>query len=124
MRSRSRRFLPLLSLSALLVGCGGPALSAAHHAEMPATPSGLTDGEFAGAVHDLLLATPGTPARAHLLAGVEGRQMQRAVARFRSHEAGRGLAAVVGGLYLMHSGELTSETLGPAARGAPSRGGA
>jgi len=83
---------------------------------MPAPTPSVPDAEFARAVHDLIIATPGGPERARLLAGVEGRQMERAAARFRSHEAGRGLVAVIGGLYLLRTGELTADTLGPSGR--------
>jgi tetratricopeptide (TPR) repeat protein len=105
-----------------LVACGaassGPTV---RHAEgvtaAPVVPP-VSDADFAAAVHDVLLAAPGSPERARLLTGVESRQMERAVARFHSHEAGRGLVAVIGGLYLLRTGELTNDTLGAAARDA------
>jgi tetratricopeptide (TPR) repeat protein len=110
-------------VSALSLGaCGGvPEGPAAKHPEAVAAPNGVppvSDAAFASAVHDLILAAPGSPERARLLTGVLGRQMERAAARFRSHETGRGLVAVIGGLYLLHTGELTNDTLGPAARDA------
>ncbi len=74
----------------------------------------LADEAFAGAVRDLLVAPPASPERARLLGQVEARQMARAVSRFHSHEAGRGLMAVIGGLYLLRAGELTGDTLGSA----------
>ena len=103
------------------IGCGGSASGApARHPDVASLATGpvlhVSDAEFAGAVHDLLLATPGGPDRARLLGGVVGRQMERAVARFRSHEPGRGLVAVIGGLYLLRTGELTPDTLGPSGR--------
>jgi len=56
------------------------------------------------------------------LAGVEARQMNRAVARFRAHEADRGVAALTGGLYLFRPAELTAEALGPSSKDALSFG--
>jgi hypothetical protein len=94
----------------------------AHGPELAGLAGGarrsLTDAEFAGAVHDLLVTAPGSVDRARLLALVEERQMQRAAERFRSHESTRGLVAVIGGLYLLRTGDLTADTLGPAARDA------
>jgi len=103
-----------LTLAGSLTACGGEAVQApAKHPETVVTAGGITDAQFAEAVHDLLLAAPGSPERARLLSAVLGKQMERAVARYRSHHAGRGLAAVVGGLYLVHAGELTTGALGP-----------
>jgi len=83
------------------------------HAERigPAAPE-VSDGGFAVAVHDLLLAERGTADRAIRLGAVEARQMSRADARFKAHAPDRGLAAVVGGLYLVRVGELTDRLLG------------
>jgi tetratricopeptide (TPR) repeat protein len=47
------------------------------------------------------------------LGAVESRQMTRADARFKAHDATRGVAAVTGALYLVHSGEATEKMLGP-----------
>lgn len=117
--SRVAVTLAAMFVAAPVAGCGGVDQAPVRHAEVtPTGPVQLSDAEFAGAVRDLLLAAPGSPSRAHLLAGVEGRQMERAVARFRSHETGRGLIAVVGGLYLLRTAELTNDTLGPSARDA------
>ena len=106
-----------------LTGCaatsdGGPVRHPDNGGLPLAAVSHVSDAEFAGAVHDLLVAPPGSPERAKLLAGVLGRQMDRALARFRSHEVDRGLVAVIGGLYLLRTGELSSDTLGPSARDA------
>jgi tetratricopeptide (TPR) repeat protein len=90
-----------------LVGCGartgvhGPAL----HAERAPATTQVGDDGFAAAVHDLLLTDTGTPERAVRLGAVEARQMARASERFMSHSPERGLAAVSGGLYLLHAGE-------------------
>ncbi len=125
MRPRSPRSrLPLAPLvfSLAVAGCG-PTVDATtvRHPEAPSAGPAVppvADAAFAGAVHDLLLAPAGSPERARLLAGVLGRQMERAVAHFRSHETGRGLVDVVGGLYLLRTGELTTTTLGPSGRDA------
>jgi hypothetical protein len=83
------------------------------HAERvgPAAPE-VSDSGFAVAVHDLLLAERGTADRAIRLGAVEARQMTRSDARFKSHATDRGLAAVVGGLYLVRVGEHTPRILG------------
>jgi tetratricopeptide (TPR) repeat protein len=110
---------------AALVGCGGGAAgqgAGARHAEGAGGSAMVSDEAFATSVHDLLLAEPGSPARASLLAGVTSRQMDRAVARFKAQagEAGheRALVSVLGALYLVHTGELADTTLGPAGRAA------
>src|ERR1700722_18778166 len=110
---------PTLVLAALalagLVGGGarggvrGPAM---HGARAPATTQVGDDG-FAAAVHDLLVTDPGTPERAMRLGAVEARQMSRAGERFHSRSAERGLAAVSGGLYLVHAGESVQGMFGP-----------
>jgi tetratricopeptide (TPR) repeat protein len=124
--SARRRLTPLVAgaLSSLLVAACSPT-EGARPPQHPDTAlptanasTSVSDEAFAGAVRDLLASQPGTPERAKLLASVLGRQMERAAQRFRSHEAGRGLVAVVGGLYLLRTGELTTGTLGPSARDA------
>jgi tetratricopeptide (TPR) repeat protein len=105
-----------VAAASLVVACGGgaPAATAgARHAERAITPTPVTDAAFAGAVHDLLQSPRGSQDRLSRLAGVEGRQMEHAVARFHAHAAERGLEAVAGGLYLIKTGELDPETLGP-----------
>jgi tetratricopeptide (TPR) repeat protein len=77
----------------------------------PATAEVNDDG-FAVAVHDLFLTERGTAERAVRLGAVEGRQMARAEARFRMRATERGLAAVSGGLYLVHVGEASQRMLG------------
>jgi cellulose synthase operon protein C len=108
----------LLSASPLVSGCAGARANGAHAETGAAGPGpvpGLRDDELAGAVRDLLTAAPGSAERARLLKAVLSRQMDRAVARFHRHETERGLACVIGGLYLARTGELQSDTLGPAA---------
>jgi tetratricopeptide (TPR) repeat protein len=98
-----------------LVGCGarggvrGPAL---HGERAPATTQ-VTDDGFAAAVHDLLVTEPGTPERSVRLGAVESRQMTRAGGRFKARTGERGLAAVSGGLYLLHAGEPVQGIFGP-----------
>ncbi|HEY2515778.1 MAG TPA: hypothetical protein VGI39_33140 [Polyangiaceae bacterium] len=106
-----------LSLASL-VGCGGAAQSG-KGARLageggPAANIAVTDDAFPEAVRALVASAPGTQERASRLAGVEARQMQRALDRFRAHESTRGLATVLGGLALVHTGELTASLLGPA----------
>lgn len=99
--------LTLVLTAPALVGCGartgvhGPAL----HAERAPATTQVGDDGFAAAVHDLLLTDTGTPERAVRLGAVEARQMARASERFKSRSPERGLAAVSGGLYLLHAGE-------------------
>jgi tetratricopeptide (TPR) repeat protein len=110
-------------LATCSVGCGGAASGAspgARHGEGTAkNPISVSDDQFAASLHELLLSTPGSAARANLLAGVEARQMDRALARFHG-EGGddRGLASLLGALYLLKTGELNESVLGPSARGA------
>jgi hypothetical protein len=127
MRSRRPLIAPVLAGLFSLAAAGapvacGPSVDQApvRHAEPPSAgpPLLVSDAEFAGAVHDLLQARPGSPERTRLLGGVLGRQMERATTRFRSHEVGQGVVAVIGGLYLLHTGELTKDSLGPSARSA------
>ena len=102
---------------ATLTGCGGavqtPVARSAHEGSAPAPNVAVSDDAFADAVRALLEANPGTAERAGRLAGVEARQMARAVARFKKKEPLRGLASVIGGLEIVHRGELTAGILGP-----------
>ena len=94
------------------VNHGAHPLTAAERKTQPSPD--VSDEAFAGAVHDLLLSEPSSTERSVRLAGVESRQMARAVAKFRGRSPERGLAAVTGGLYLLRSGELTPRLLGDA----------
>ncbi len=103
----------------ILTGCGGgaPAATAgARHAERGVAVEPVSEDAFAGAVHDLLQSPRGSQDRLTRLAAVEGRQMEHAQSRFRSHAAERGLEAVVGGLYLVKTGELSADSLGTPGR--------
>ena len=79
----------------------------------PEASLAVSDDAFAGAVRALLASAPGSADRASRLAGVEARQMERASTRFKNREPRRGLASVLGGLALVHKGELSSGLLGP-----------
>jgi hypothetical protein len=110
-----------LCLAGATAACGGgaPAATAgARHAEHTLASVPVSDDAFAGAVHDLLQSQRGSQDRLTRLASVEARQMEHAVRRFRSHATERGLEAVVGGLYLVKTGELSPEALGPSGRDA------
>ena len=110
------RSLFVIALAApWVVGCArGGARAPANHAERVASASAEVDDDgFAAAVHDLLVSDRGTAERRTRLGAVEARQMARAAARFHAHAADRGLAAVSGGLYLVHVGEPAQGVLGP-----------
>lgn len=124
----------LTVLSSLLVGCGGGGLPAGEHpghGERSTAPNvAVSEDGFASAVRDLLASEPGSPERGARLAGIEARQMSRASARFKAHSVDGGLAAVTGGLYLLHTRELKPtmlssswrDALVPAARELAARG--
>jgi tetratricopeptide (TPR) repeat protein len=103
-----------VALASSLAACGGASpgtRGTARHAEGATPPAAaVTEDGFASAVHDLLLSD-GRDRQARL-AGVEARQMTRALTRFRAHRAERGLNAVLGALYLVRTGELVADTLG------------
>jgi tetratricopeptide (TPR) repeat protein len=98
-----------------MLGCGARAAGrVAASPERGGPPvAEVSDDGFALAVHDLLLSPPGTAERAVRLGAVEGRQMVRALARFKAHNGDRGLAAITGGLYLARVGEAVPGALGP-----------
>jgi tetratricopeptide (TPR) repeat protein len=102
----------LLALEGCAVHGGKGAVTGADRLA-PATAA-VSDDDFAGAVRDLLVSTPGTPERAMRLGAVEARQMARADQRFKAHAVDRGLAAVSGGLYLLRTREATKGLFGPA----------
>jgi tetratricopeptide (TPR) repeat protein len=89
-----------------------------HEGNPPAPNLTISDEAFPDAVRALLETEPGTSERSARLDGVEARQMARAVARFKNREVQRALRTVLGGLSLVHKGELKSSTLGPAANDA------
>ena len=94
----------------------GPAVARmAREGAPPPANVAVSEDAFADAVRALIEASPGSSERAARLAGVEARQMQRAVSRFKRKESLLGLASVVGGLQLVRKGELNPAILGPAA---------
>jgi tetratricopeptide (TPR) repeat protein len=106
--------IALALAGSMTVGCaarGSRPAAMAGERFGPATAEVNDDG-FAVAVHDLLLTERGTAERAVRLGAVEARQMARAESRFRMRATERGLAAVSGGLYLLHVGEATQRMLG------------
>jgi tetratricopeptide (TPR) repeat protein len=107
--------LSLLSLAA----CGGavphPVARVAGERNAPPADVAVSDDAFPQAVQALLAASPGSAERSARLAGVEARQMVRAVARFKNREPLRALTSVVGALELVHKGELDPSILGPGA---------
>src|SRR5579862_2291886 len=101
------------------VGCGHSGRPAANGGERvgPASAEVGDDG-FALALHDLLLTDRASPDRAVRLGAIESRQLARAAVRFKAHDTGRGVAAVTGALYLVHSGEATDRMFsGPGGSG-------
>jgi cellulose synthase operon protein C len=108
-------------LGALVAAAGassGGCARAARPAIGPAEASGpasaeVSDDGFAAAVRDVLLSARGSADRAVRLGAVEARQMARAEERFKARDTARGVAAVTGALYLVHSGEATEKMLGP-----------
>ncbi|MGO9714021.1 MAG: tetratricopeptide repeat protein [Polyangiaceae bacterium] len=116
---RIASFASQAALLSLLAGCGGavqhPSARVAHEGNAPPASLAVSDDAFPEAVRALLASSPGSSERQARLAGVEARQMQRAVDRFKNKEPLRGLAAVVGGLELIHKGELNPSILGPSA---------
>ena len=108
----------LLCAGILSVGTGcataGGATGRARPPEGPLSASTVTDDSFAESVHTLLRDGNASAARQSLLAGVVRRQLAHATDRLKAKQRERGLASVVGALYLVRSGELRPEMLDPA----------
>jgi tetratricopeptide (TPR) repeat protein len=112
---RRAAFLVLLAFSALACGPSrGRFGTPVHHAER-ATVAGteVNEDAFAAAVRDLLASEPNSRERQIRLQGVIGRQMTRVATRFKAKERERAVSSLQGAMYLVHSGELTNEMLGP-----------
>jgi tetratricopeptide (TPR) repeat protein len=112
---RSTRIGGLTALLFALEGCavhGGAKTAVTGPERVAPATAAVSDDGFAAAVRDLLVSPPGTAERAMRLGAVEGRQMARADQRFKARAPERGLAAVSGGLYLVHAGEVVQGTFG------------
>jgi tetratricopeptide (TPR) repeat protein len=99
-----------------LAGCGaraGEGAPALHAERVTPAVAEVGDDAFAAAVHDLLVSEPRSAERAVRLRAVEARQMARADARFRARAVDRGIAAVAGGIYLVHVGDPSPGAFGP-----------
>ncbi|MCS6901167.1 MAG: hypothetical protein RMJ98_15960 [Myxococcales bacterium] len=77
----------------------------------PVLPEVISEEAFARSVEALLRDDKPTAQRQGLLAGVVHRQMTHAVERLRARQMDRGLASVLGGLYLIRAGEYRPEML-------------
>lgn len=77
----------------------------------PIQPEAVADEGFARSVDALLREGQPTAHRQGLLAGVVRRQMTHAVERLKAKQSDRGLASVLGGLYLIRAGEYRPEML-------------
>lgn len=115
---RAACFVLVATSSVGATGCGASKGRGPNYAHTTEPGVAVTDEAFAASVRDLLTSEPGSRERAQRLAGVEARQMARAVSRFRTQSSARGLEAVTGGLYLMRTGELRDGVLGPSGRDA------
>lgn len=107
-----------IALCLASVACGGGANGRygrpVHNPERVTVASPeVSDDAFAAAVRDLLASEPRSKERALRLQGVVARQMTRAATRFRAREQDRALASLSGAMFLVRSGELTTEMLGP-----------
>lgn len=77
----------------------------------PIQVAAISDENFASSVEALLRHGEPTAQRQALLAGVVQRQMIHAVERFKARSTDRGVASVLGGLYLIRAGEYRPEML-------------
>jgi cellulose synthase operon protein C len=77
----------------------------------PVEPSPVSDEGFAQAVHTLLVDGRPSAERQSLLAGVVKRQLEHASVRLKARQRERGLASVLGALYLVRAGEMRSEMI-------------
>jgi tetratricopeptide (TPR) repeat protein len=77
----------------------------------PVQPEAVGEEAFARSVEALFRQDQPTAQRQSLLAGVVQRQMAHAVERLKARHTDRGLATVLGGLYLIRTGEYRPEML-------------
>lgn len=110
-------------LAAALLWCGAAATTTGcaptSHTRTPrvVAPAGpveaaaVSDEAFARSVHALLVDGAPTVQRQSLLAGVVRRQLAHAGDRLQARQRERGLASVVGALYLIRAGEFRPEMI-------------
>jgi hypothetical protein len=108
----------LTLLSGVLAFCAGCALSTPpplppppRPPAGPVQPETIGEEAFARSVEALLRDDKPTAQRQALLAGVVRRQMAHATERLKARHTDRGLATVLGGLYLIRAGEYRPEML-------------
>jgi tetratricopeptide (TPR) repeat protein len=100
------------------VGAGRPV----HAAERTTKPEvAVSEEQLAGAVRDLISSEPGGREREQRLHGVIARQIQLVEERFVSKNRQGAIASLLGAMYLVRTGELTAEVLGPRAHVALSK---
>lgn len=110
---QSRAWLALTAAGALtLSACAATAPSArapqqvAQVAPAEVKPLAVSEADFAQSLQLVLADGSRSPQRLSVLAGVVRRQFDRAAQRFELGEKDRGVAAVIGALYLVRVGEL------------------
>ncbi|MCL2723468.1 MAG: hypothetical protein FWD69_03435 [Polyangiaceae bacterium] len=108
-------FVFALPFATAACGSGRGAGTEVHHAERAQIPTATTanvnDDAFAGAVRDLLKSEPRE--RSARLSGVVARQMTRVATRYKERDRDRATASLSGAMFLVRTGELTSEMFGP-----------
>jgi len=82
----------------------------APHAEL-APPRAISDAEFAAQLHRVLLDTSATDERQSVALGVVRAELGHAADRFDRGADSRGVASVLGALYLLREGELDPAVL-------------
>lgn len=112
-----RLVLPMffaLSLAATACGTSRPRFGQpVHHAErVTRADVAVTDDQFPQALRDLLASEPMSKERAQRLTGIVARQMTRVSDRFRAKSRENAVASFGGAMYLVRTGELTTEMLG------------
>ncbi len=114
MRRLASSILVALSLSAAACGASGSKFGKPVHNAERVTVAGneVSDDAFAGAVRDLLASEPNSKERQLRLQGVVARQMIRVATRFKAKDRERAVSSFMGGMYLVHAGELTPDMLG------------
>ncbi|MGA2448884.1 MAG: hypothetical protein ABTD50_09435 [Polyangiaceae bacterium] len=101
----------LFSVPACVRSAPTPAL-ASNSEGLRVLPGAYGDDGFASGIHGLLMSAPGSRQRSVQLAAIEAKQMAAAKTRFAARSLDGGLAALTGGLYLVHTGEATATLFG------------